>query len=461
MDVRELKAKLKEAGVVGAGGAGFPTYAKLGEGIDTVILNCAECEPLLKPHRLLLSEHVCEVLEGFDALRKSVGAARGVVGIKPSYKEAVSALEAHIDEFENIEISYLPEIYPAGDEVVLIYETTHRVVSAGALPISVGVCVFNVETAYNVYGALCGKNVTHKYVTIAGEVKNPCTLRLPLGMSFEEAVSLAGGAVCEDAVYISGGPMTGSIVSANKRICKTTNAILVMPPNHYIVNKRRVKSSVSINRAMSACCQCRMCTDMCPRNLLGHPIEPHSFMLAAKNGDAKQTQAVLNTAFCSGCGVCEMYACPQGLSPRTLIAECKAELRNAGVKAPKPQTKPVSVRRDYARIPMSRLISRLDLTKYNVAAPLSEAEVDVKKLKIALSQSIGAAPTVVVKAGDTVTAGQCVAKADEDKLGVDLHSPIDGVVTKVKEKFIIIEKRIISEKSAVKQDGKAGELTNE
>ncbi len=455
MDVRELKAKLKEAGVVGAGGAGFPTYAKLGEGIDTVILNCAECEPLLRPHRSLLFKHTGEVLEGFDTLRESVGAKKAIVGIKPSYKEAVSALKSNIDEFENIEISYLPEIYPAGDEVILIYETTGRVVAAGALPISVGVCVFNVETAYNVYGALRGENVTHKYVTIAGEVKNPCTLRLPLGMSFDEAVSLAGGALRDDVVYISGGPMTGSIVSANKRIGKTTNAILVMPPNHNIVNKRRVKSSVSINRAMSACCQCRMCTDMCPRNLLGHPIEPHSFMLAAKNGDATKVDAVLNTAFCSGCGICEMFACPQGLSPRTLISECKAELRNAGVKPPKVETKSVNEMRDYARIPMSRLISRLDLTKYNVDAPLNEAQPSVSKLKIALSQSIGAVPTVIVKVGDKVRAGQCVAKADEDKLSVNLHSPIDGVVTKVKEKFIVIEK------SNIKKEERVGEPTNE
>lgn len=439
MDVRELKAKLKEAGVVGAGGAGFPTYAKLGEGIDTIILNCAECEPLLKPHRQLLAVHAHEVLEGFEVIRQSIGASRAIVGIKRSYNFAVDALLSVIDEFENIEISYLPEIYPAGDEVVLIYETTKRVVAAGALPISVGVCVFNVETAYDTYNALRGINVTHKYVTIAGEVKKPCTLRLPLGMSFEDALKEADGVTCDNPVYISGGPMTGRIVTGSEPITKTTNAILVMPHDHYIVDKRRVKTSVSINRAMSACCQCRMCTDMCPRNMLGHPIEPHSFMLAAKNRDEKQVDAVLNTAFCSGCGLCEMYICPQGLAPRTLISECKDRLRKEGVKPPKAKKSDVHRMREYLKIPMSRLLTRLDLVKYDVPAPFGEKNIKVKRIKLPIMQSIGALPKVIVKVGDAVTVGQCVAQVAKDRLGVNLHAPIDGVISKIMDKYIIIE----------------------
>ncbi len=439
MDVSRFSEKLKNAGVVGAGGAGFPTYAKLGKGIDTVILNCAECEPLLRVHRQLLGAHPLEVLGGLDMLRQATGAKRAIVAIKPTYEAAVNAAKAYLNEFENIELSYLPEIYPAGDEIVLIYETTGRTVKAGAIPASVGVCVFNVETAYNAYRASQDKSVTHKYVTIAGEVKKPCTLRLPIGMSFDDAICLAGGKKIEDTVYISGGPMTGRIVGGNESITKTTNAILVVPSDHYIVNKRKTKLSISVKRAMSVCCQCRMCTDMCPRNLLGHPIEPHKFMRALSASDAKQTDAVLNTAFCSGCGVCEMYACPQGLSVRTLIGACKNELRKEGIKAPEAKMSEIEDRREYALLPLSRLTARLDLTKYNTDAPLDESDVEVKKVKIMLSQHIGAPAVCMVGEGDKVRVGMCVAKADEGKLGADIHSSVDGVVSHIGESYVLIE----------------------
>lgn len=439
MDVSKFSEKLKNAGVVGAGGAGFPTYAKLGKGIDTVVLNCAECEPLLKVHRQLLAVHTSEVLKGLDALREAVGASRAIVAIKPSYTAAANAVKAYLTEFENIELSYLPEIYPAGDEVVLIYETTGRAVKAGALPASVGVCVFNVETAYNAYRANDDIGVTHKYVTIAGEVAKPCTLRIPLGMSFDDAVTLAGGKTDNDAVYISGGPMTGRIADGNAVITKTTNAILVMPKEHYIVNKRRIKNSVSVKRAMSVCCQCRRCTDMCPRNLLGHPIEPHKFMRAISCGDAKQTEAVLNTAFCSGCGVCEMYACPQGLSVRTLIGECKNELRKEGIRVSEPKMHEIEDRREYARLSLQRLTARLDLARYNVDAPLDESDVKPSKVKIMLSQHIGAPAMCTVSVGDSVKVGQCVATAAADKLGASIHASIDGTVSTVTDSYIIIE----------------------
>ena len=439
MDVRALCEKLKRAGVVGAGGAGFPTYAKMGEGIDTVILNCAECEPLLKPHRQLLQKHAGVVLKGLDLLRESVGASRAIVALKPSYTAAAEAARAELDLYPCLTLSYLPEIYPAGDEIVLIQETTGRTVGPGQLPRSVGVCVFNVETAYNTARAAENIPVTHKYVTIAGEVKMPCTLRLPLGMSLGDAVALAGGAAREDAVYISGGPMTGCIASPYDVVTKTTNASLLMPPEHTIVNKRRIRSSVSVKRAMSACCQCRMCTDLCPRHLLGHPIEPHAFMRAVKDGHAADIAAVRNTAFCCGCGVCEMYACPQGLNPRSLIAACKDELRKNGVRPPQVEGTGVLEMRDYARLPMSRLLARLDLVRYDVPAPLDEREIVPKRVKLPLRQHIGAPTVAVVAVGERVERGQCVAAAGNDQLGADIHTPICGTVTQATDTYIIVE----------------------
>ena len=333
MKINELKTLLQNAGVVGAGGAGFPSYAKLNEAADTIILNCAECEPLLKLHRQVMEKYAFEILSALDTVCEAVGADRAIIAIKPSYKAAVESVKAQLKNFKKITIGLLPEIYPAGDEVVTIYETTGRVVGPGKLPISIGVIVYNVETMLNAYKAVtAGAGVTHKYITVTGEVKNPITLHVPIGITVGEVLKLAGGTTIKDYALISGGPMTGNIVSESDVITKTSNAILVMPPDQYIIKKRQTRQSISVKRAMSACCQCRMCTDLCPRNLLGHPIEPSKLMRSLSSGTTADTEPYLGTFFCSACGLCEMYSCFQGLAPRTLISAVKGGLRKGGIE---------------------------------------------------------------------------------------------------------------------------------
>ena len=150
MNFDELVALIKQNGIVGAGGAGFPTYAKLDKRADTIILNCAECEPLLKLHRQILERYAYEILSTLDLIAKTIGAKDVIIGVKGSYTGAVDAVEQYIGSFDHIRIQKLKEIYPAGDEIVLIYQTTGRRPNPGALPISVGVTVFIVETIYNV-----------------------------------------------------------------------------------------------------------------------------------------------------------------------------------------------------------------------------------------------------------------------------------------------------------------------
>lgn len=441
MELNELTKIMKQNGVVGAGGAGFPTYAKLDKRADTLILNCAECEPLLKLHRQVLEKYAHEILSTLDILAKAVEAQRVLIAVKGSYRKAVEAVRANLSAFPNMELSLLPEIYPAGDEVVLIYETTKRVVPPGSIPITVGVTVFNVETILNVHNAIQNTHpVTEKFITIAGEVKNPITLKVPIGITASELVDLAGGVTVDDPVFISGGPMTGRVMNLYESITKTSNAILVMPRDAVIVTKRTTKTSVDMKRAMSACCQCRMCTDLCPRNLLGHPIEPHAFMHAATSGVTQNIDPLINTMFCCSCGVCEMYACFQGLSPRTLIGEYKAGLRKNGIPVPKGVVaEPVRSAREYRRLPMQRLIARLGLAKYNVPAPLREEPVTTDHVKIMLSQHIGAPASAVVKVGDKVQAGQVIGQVGDDKLGVCIHASMSGTVTEVTDKAVTIQ----------------------
>lgn len=441
MKIDELSMLLRNAGVVGCGGAGFPSYAKLKDGIDTVILNCAECEPLLRLHRQLMEKRAYEILSALDLTRKTLGAKNVVIGLKSAYKNAIAAIEKNIASFNNINICKLREVYPAGDEVVLIYEATGRIVPPGSLPASVGVVVFNVETMYNLYRATQGKNVTHKYVTVAGEVKSPRTYLAPIGMTLGELIDMSGGETTENPAYLLGGPMMGSLGSREDVVTKTTNAVIVLPDDHYVVMRKNTKISIDLKRAMAACCQCRYCTDMCPRNLLGHPIEPHMLMRVASNRDTHNTEPYLNTFFCSGCGVCEMYACFQGLSPRTLIGAVKGGLRASGVKAPKIEKEPSPVHnRELRRVPLSRLRARLDLEKYNRSAPITDDAIEPSEVKILLSQHIGAPSVACVKCGDMVTAGDVVAKAEDGKLGVDIHSSISGKVTDVTDKFIIVRR---------------------
>lgn len=439
MNINELKTLLQNSGVVGAGGAGFPSYAKLNEAADTIILNCAECEPLLKLHRQVMDKYAGEILSALDTVRETVGAKQAIVAIKPSYKKAVASVESQLKNFSKIKIGLLPEVYPAGDEVVTIYETTGRVVPPGKLPITVGVIVYNVETMLNTYYAITkGDGVTHKFITVTGEVKNPVTLYVPLGITVGEVLKLAGGVTIKDYALINGGPMTGSIVSESDVITKTSNAILVMPEDQYIIKKRQQNPAVSIKRAMSACCQCRMCTDLCPRNLLGHPIEPSKFMRSVSSGVTADVKPYLGTFFCSGCGLCEMYSCFQGLSPRTLIGNLKGGLRKGGISVPEVTAFPVNEERKGRYILKSRLTARLGLTKYNHPALLVDTEYNPKTVKLLLSQHIGAPATALVGGGDRVNKGDMVASAPKDALGVAIHASISGVVTEVTDKYIII-----------------------
>ena len=439
MEIASLSNILRENGIVGAGGAGFPTYGKLSDKADTILMNCAECEPLLKLHRQLLKVHAHEILKAFALLAETVQAKEAIIGIKEEYESTIEALEEYIGEFPMMRIHKLPGAYPMGDEVVLIYEATGRVVRPGGLPIESGVAVFNVETVYNIYQAVWeGKPVTEKYVSVVGEVASPITVRVPIGMRIREVVEMAGGITTKDPVYLLGGPMMGSFGKDYQPVTKTTNAIIVLPADHTLVYKKTNRFKTAVARAASSCCQCQTCTDLCPRFALGYPIQPHLFMRAAANQDFQDLEPFLDTMFCSACGLCELFSCPQGLSPRTMINEYKNGLRKAGIKPPVVEAAPVKASREYRRAWEGRLLARLGLGVYDKPARLDNISREAKEIKILLSQHIGAPAAAAVKVGDTVTAGDVVGKAAEG-LSVNIHASISGVVKEVTKDYIIIK----------------------
>lgn len=441
MKVEELKTLLRTNGVVGAGGAGFPTHAKLSSDADIVILNSAECEPLLRVDRQLTEYYTEEILQAFTLVVETLGARKGIYVVKAEYEEAIYALNLKINNYPNLEIKILDNVYPGGDEVVLVYEATGRIVPEGGLPLDKGVVVINAETMLNIYKAVYEKQpVIEKYITVTGEVNRPCTIKVPIGISISECIRAAGGTKLKEFSVIAGGPMMGKNIEIDDVVIKTTKAILILPKTHSIILKRTVKSPVKINRIMSVCSQCRMCTDLCPRNLLGHNIEPHRIMNALANGLFKDIQAFTSAFLCCECGLCENYSCYQGLSPATIIGELKARLREKGVKNPHNKVElTVNEFRNGRKVPMERLVARLGLTEYDNASILEDKLYKTGKVKLKLKQNAGIPSRVTVKQGNIVNKGDILGVIDEDKLGVFLHASISGVITRITEELIIIE----------------------
>ncbi|MBC7326919.1 SLBB domain-containing protein [bacterium] len=427
----------REAGIVGAGGAGFPTHIKLSSQAEFLIVNGAECEPLLRVDQQILPREKSIFLRGLQAAMEAVRAKKGIVALKAKYKQAVEALKGGGPH----EIFILGDFYPAGDEQILVYDVTKRIVPEGGIPLDVGCVVLNVETVINIGKAMDGQPVVDKYVTVGGAVQKPSTFKLPVGTPVRDALKLAGGPTVEEFFIVEGGPNTGKLIpSLDYPIQKTTKGILVFPKTHPLWGKFSPDLSAVLRRAVSTCCNCRECTELCPRYLLGHSMEPHllmkvlSWRLAEED---KLTEAYL----CCDCGLCENYSCPMGLSPRRIIQALKQKLSEHKIPNPH-RNKPSSTRALFSakRVPTSRLISRLGLTIYDVPAPLSDVDYQPEEVILPLKQHAGAPAKPVVKVGDKVKRGDLIAEIPEGALGARIHASIDGVISTITSQEIRIRK---------------------
>ncbi|SFL36368.1 4Fe-4S dicluster domain-containing protein [Pelosinus propionicus] len=431
----EIVAAVKAAGVVGAGGAGFPTHVKINAAVEFVIVNGAECEPLLRAHQHIMAAESTKMVLGLKTVMLATGAKRGYIGLKRKYEEATKNLQAAIKEIgeQEIELFFLPDIYPAGDEQVLVHEVTGRIVPEGGIPLHVGVVVANVETLINIADALKGQGVTDKYVTVGGAVAKPVTLKVPIGMKVQELITLAGGALVNPYAIIDGGPMMGKLITADASVTKTTGGILILPMDHSLITQKNTTWQMIANRAKAVCCNCLACTDVCPRHLLGHSLEPHRIMQAIGKGQVGESAIFSRALLCSECGACDTFGCSMGLSPRRVNAELKKQLGKAGIKNPhnnKPQ-QTLSTRINRL-IPTKRLTARLGIAQYDVKAPLSANEVIAKEVTLPLSQHIGAPALPIVKVGDTVKKGDLIGIIPEGAaVGANLHASISGEICRV------------------------------
>ena len=433
-----LAEKLKACGVIGAGGAGFPTGVKAASRAEFVIANGAECEPLLHKDAELMSHYPAEVLSGLKLMMEATGAARGKFGVKSKNTAAVEAIQRHLDA-ASVDMVLLGDFYPSGDEFELVPAATGRLVPAGGIPLQVGCVVANVETLFNVHQAERDVPVTRKLITVTGAVAKPLTFWAPIGTPFRDLLPLAGGATVRDfGVFVSGVMMGTLTFDLDEVITKTTGGLIVLPRDHYLISRKERPPQAMHRIGRSACDQCSYCTEFCPRYLLGYEIVPHKVMRGLAFSASGSKQWSQWAELCCGCGLCTLYACPEDLYPKEACDQAKRDLREAGIKFR--QQKPVEIHpmKEGRRVPLAMLRKRLKLEDYERPAPFAQLDLRPSAVQIKLSQHAGVPAHPTVRAGQRVKAGDAVATLKADEMGAYIHTSIDGTVGAVTETQIEI-----------------------
>lgn len=287
----ELVEFMMNAGIVGCGGAGFPTYIKYKgiKGIDTLIINAVECEPYITADYKIMHESLDELKLGVSTLKKMCGAAKAYVCIKETKKDFIPVLTDTFKEFGDIEVKAVPDVYPMGWERTLVFEVTKK--RYDKLPSEIGVVVNNATTAIAFAHAMTtGMPIVKKMVTVSGDAINtPCNVEVPVGVSAADVIKACGGYTAEDVLLIAGGPMMGKTI--------TSDAFVITPYS----NALTVLKNTPVEQV--ACLRCGKCSDHCPAGL--QPVRINNAE-KAKNIDALNKLAVMD---CIECGLCT-YICP-------------------------------------------------------------------------------------------------------------------------------------------------------
>ncbi|MAG08210.1 electron transport complex subunit RsxC [Candidatus Woesearchaeota archaeon] len=316
----KLLSIIKEAGIVGLGGATFPTHVKLSppkeKKIDTVILNGAECEPYLTADHRLMLEYSSEIVKGLKVLMKIVNAKNGFIGVEDNKRDAIKAIKKEVGSDNNIKVVSLKTKYPLGAEKMLIKELVGRVVPLNGLPMDVGVVVNNVGTAKAVYDAVyLGKPLIERVVTVTGNVNEPKNVMVKIGTLVRDLVKECGGYKGSPKKLIMGGPMMGIAQSSdNVPVIKGSSGVLVLGDAEEPEERE--------------CIRCGKCVDYCPMNLM--PITIARFGRAER---IKQAEEYYATA-CFECGICS-YVCPSKVPLVKWIKYAKEKIRESkegGVK---------------------------------------------------------------------------------------------------------------------------------
>jgi Na+-translocating ferredoxin:NAD+ oxidoreductase RnfC subunit len=410
---------------------------KAGSRVDFVIANGAECEPLIHKDYEIMVRHAADVVRGVELMMDATGASAGIIGIKEKNKSAIDAIAAVLRS-DRIRIHLLGDFYPSGDEYILVYEATGRLIPPQGIPLDVGIVVNNVETLRNIARAAENLPVTEKFITVAGAVNHPVTFVAPVGMSYEDAIASAGGAIPESYAVFAGGLMMGKLTTdLNTPVTKTTAGLIVLPSDHTLV-RRKGQPEVAMHRiGRSACDQCSYCTELCPRYVLGYDVQPHKVMRSL--GFTSTGENIWNqfAQLCCACGLCTLYACPESLFPKEACDKSKHDLKEAGIAwSGKTEVVPHPMY-EGRRTPLKQLVRRLGVTDYDHPSEFCADERSPHVVRIPVSQHIGTAAHPGVKQGDRVRKGDCLGTVPEGKLGANIHASIDGIVESVGDSIVI------------------------
>ncbi len=319
VDAQWLARTSREAGIVGMGGATFPTDVKLSPPptakLDVFILNGAECEPYLTCDHRMMVEHTHEILQGIELAHTAFGFSRVIIGIEENKPDALEAFRRESARFPDmpLEVAPLETRYPQGAEKVLIESTTKRVVPAGKLPFEVGVVAANVQTMYALQqAAYLGKPLIERIVTVSGAgIATPKNLRVPVGTPVADLAEFCGGFSERTTKVVMGGPMTGiALPSLDYSVTKGSGGLLFLTQQDYPDE--------------SPCIKCGSCVDVCPMRLM--PLKLAAFAKAGKFEEAKAT----NLADCFECGCCA-WACPANIKILSWIKYAKNYVRVKGI----------------------------------------------------------------------------------------------------------------------------------
>lgn len=434
----KLSETIRNSGVVGAGGAGFPTHVKAVSNVDYLLANGAECEPLLHKDLELMVHFAPRILHGMELMLSSVSAHCGIIGIKSKNQRAIDAFRPLLSN-PALSICELGDFYPSGDEYELVHNATGRLIPPGGIPLNVGCVVNNVETLFNISRAADGIPVTDKILTVTGAVKTPCTFFAPIGTSFKELIDFAGGTTTGDYMIFVSGVMMGSLTNdLEQTVTKTTSGIIVLPADHLLVRRRNSSEASKRRIGKSACDQCSYCTELCPRYLLGYDVQPHkvmrSLVFTASGSELWNQYAEL----CCSCGLCSYYSCPEDLFPKEACDIARRDMKAAGFKYKQTREVKVHPMKKGRMVPLKQLIRRLDLQNYDLPAPFIPKGPEPDSVSILLKQHAGQPATAVVSTGSTVRKGDLIATVPEDRLGANIHATINGVVNEITEQHIML-----------------------
>lgn len=317
---QEIVDIIRDAGITGMGGAGFPTHVKIGSAIgkaDTIIVNGAECEPYITSDHRLMLEHGEKIIQGVRFIMKALSLNNAFIGVEDNKMDAVTYLKGLVGEKNDITVEALHTCYPQGAEKQLIQRITGREVPPGKLPADVGCCVFNVATVSAVYDAVVsGMPLVQRIVTVTGgAIKNPVNLLAPLGTSFEHLVEEAGGFSEPANRVISGGPMMGvAQYDLSVTLGKATNCVLCLS-----------KKEMPATSERHVCIRCARCVNVCPMHLL-----PLYMNMYSKKSEWREAET-LRLMDCMECGCCQ-YICPGRIPLVQQFRTAKFEVRQLAAK---------------------------------------------------------------------------------------------------------------------------------